>query len=165
MSTGCEDARRAIEEIRFVGWRGLPAGCAPEALVGLALDERWGRRTLGSEELPARMHLLELAGYYRPLVSVREGSVVLFDGRNPALVDGWPALEADLGAPERTQDFVHGTVPMRAGERIHATRGITIYLNPENQMVVHLAVYVPTTADDYLSRLRPELEKQRHGAR
>ncbi|MBE7452250.1 MAG: hypothetical protein HS111_26215 [Kofleriaceae bacterium] len=44
---------------------------------------------------------LELAGYYRPLASVREGSVVLFDGRNPALVDGWPALDPHPAGPRR----------------------------------------------------------------
>lgn len=156
----CDDARAAIHARRFVGWRGLPPGCAPERLFDVAFDETWGVRRLGADRDTARMRLLELGGYYRPLASVRDGTVVMFDGTNPELDGGWSALAADLGTPEATHDFVYGTVTMPGGERIHAARGITIFLNPENQMVLHIAVYSATTVDDYTRRLRPSLEKQ-----
>lgn len=58
----CAEARTAIETRRFVG---------PE-------------RTLGG--VPTRWRILETPGYYRPIVSVRDGVVVLFDGMNPELV-------------------------------------------------------------------------------
>lgn len=159
MTTTCEDARQAIRGGRFVGWRGLPRGCTPEALFGVAFDESWGLRKLGDEHDAARMRLLDLAGYYRPLANVRDGAVVMFDGTNPVLDGGWSALSADLGTPDATRDFGYGSVTMAGGERIHAARGITVFLNPENQVVVHIAVYPATTLDDYERRLRPSLDK------
>lgn len=156
----CDTARRAIEARRFIGWQGLPPACTPDQLVGVAFDETWGLRKLGDRFEPTRMRLLELAGYYRPLVNVRDGAVVMVDGYNPELDGGWPALASDLGTPEASRDFVHGTTPMAAGEHIHAARGITVWVNPDNQFVVHVAVYAPTTVDDYLARLRPSLSKQ-----
>lgn len=155
----CDSARGAIEARRFVGWRGLPAGCRPEQLAGVAFDDDWGVRALGEARAPARMRLLDVAGYYRPLVTVRDGAVVMIDGMNPQLDGGWAALEADLGAPEASRDFVFGTTPMAGGERIYASRGITVFVNPDNQLVVHVALYAPTTVTDYLARLRPDLTK------
>jgi hypothetical protein len=158
-ATACDDARAAIRKGRFVGWQGLPRECAPAALFGVDFDEGWGLRKLGSALEPARMRLLELGGYYRPLVSVRDGRVVMFDATNPELDGGWTALSADLGAPEAARDFVYSTVTMPGGERIHANRGVTVFLNPENQEVVHIAVYAPTTVADYEAHLRPSLDK------
>lgn len=157
----CESARRAIEARQFVGWRGLPVGCRAEELTGVPFDDAWGMRRLGDQLEPARMRLLEVGGYYRPLATVRDGAVVMFDGTNPVLDGGLAALDADLGAPEASRDFVYGTTPMAGGERIYATRGITLFVNPENQFVVHVAVYAPTTVADYLARLRPSLTKSR----
>ena len=34
-TTSCEDAREAIRKGRFVGWQGLPRGCAPTAVFGV----------------------------------------------------------------------------------------------------------------------------------
>jgi hypothetical protein len=48
---------------------------------------------------------------------------------------------------------------MAGGEHIYAGRGITVVVNPDNQFVVHVAVYPPTTVADYLERLRPSLSK------
>ncbi|MBL8622200.1 MAG: hypothetical protein JNK64_12880 [Myxococcales bacterium] len=158
-TTTCESARQAVASRRFIGWRGLPAGCDPSALVGVGFDDTWGMRKLGDRFQPARMRLLEWPGYYRPLVSVRDGAVVMIDGTNPELDGGWAALAADLGAPEATRDFVHGTTPMGGGERVYASRGITVFVNPDNDFVVHVAVYPPTTVADYLERLRPSLGK------
>ena len=155
----CETARRAIENRRFVGWRGLPAGCTPDALFGVAFDNTWGLRELGDAFAPARMHILELRGYYRPLATVRDTTVVMFDGMNPELEAGWDALSRDLGTPEAARDFEFGTIAMTGGERVHASRGITVFVNPENQFVLHIAVYAPTTVDDYVHQLRPSLKK------
>jgi len=75
---------------------------------------KFGFRKLGTRE--ARQHLLELPGYYRPLVTVRDDVVVLFDGTNPALDPGLPALLQDLGEPAAKEDFDHGTYKIqRAG--------------------------------------------------
>lgn len=77
----------------------------------------------------------------------------------PQLDGGWRALSTDLGEPEASFDWVFGTVAMPGGELVYAKRGLTILLNPENQAVVYISVYVPTTVEEYARRLRPPREK------
>lgn len=156
----CKTARSAIEARRFIGWHGLPSGCSPDALFGVALDERWGDAPLGKRFEHSRSRLLAIDGYYRPLAYVRDGAVAMFDGMNPVLDGGWATLSDDLGAPEARLDWVHATVDMPGGEWIYARRGITIFLNPENDFVIHVSVYVPTTVDGYVGRLRLNREKR-----
>ena len=156
----CADARRAIERREFAGWHGMPVNCTPEALFGVSPDDVWGERQLGAEFVPARTRLLETDGYYRPMAFVRDGYVVMFSGMNPRLATVWPELSADLGEPDAVLDWTHATDAIRGGERVHAGRGITVFLEPEDGTVIHVAVYAPTTADDYVRRLR-----QRHGKR
>lgn len=158
----CDAAKRAIELRRFAGWRGLPGGCTPDAIFGIKLDDTWGMQPLGSSFEKARTHLIELAGYGRALAYVRDGALVLFDAMSPSLDGGWPGLSGDLGAPEATFDWIFGTVAMPAGEIVYAKRGLTIFLNPENQAVAYIAVYVPTTVDEYARSLRPPREKRPH---
>ena len=158
----CDDARRAIEARQFQGWRGLPTDCTPKAVLGFELDDTWGLMPLGSSFERARSHLIQLSGYGRSLAYARDGALVLFDAMAPQLDGGWPALAADLGAPDATFDWTFGTVPMPGGEHVHASRGLTIFLNPENQVVAFVSVYAPTTVDDYARRLRPFREKRPH---
>jgi len=154
----CEDARRAIEARQFAGWRGLPVGCTAAELFGIPPDAEFGYRKLGTRE--ARQHLLELPGYYRPLVTVRDSVVVLFDGTNPALDTGLPALLMDLGEPAAKEDFDHGTYKIPAGEWIYPDRGITVFVQTDGSAIMHVAVYAPTTLATYLDELRPDLGKK-----
>ena len=159
----CEEVREAIAARRFVGWRGLPAGCTTEALFGVALDDSWGAMPLGDAREPARSRLLELPGYYRPLAYVREGVPVAFDAMNPQLDGDARALVDSLGPPDATLDWTFGTVAMPGSERVHARRGITLFLNPETQAVVYVTVYAPTTVEAYMQTLRPPRAKRPRG--
>jgi hypothetical protein len=151
--TTCEDARRAIEARKFVGWRGLPAGCSPADLFGIAADDEWGTRRLGGQS--AQQRLLDVAGYHRPLLTVRDGVVVLFDGAYPELDGGWEALHADLGDPVSRLDYQDGTIVVAAGEWVYPDRGIAVYLSSDASKVYHVAVFAPTTLETYQDRLRP----------
>jgi hypothetical protein len=42
---------------------------------------------------------------------------------------------------------------------VHAGRGITIFLNPDNAFVIHVALYAPTTVADYVARLGPRYRR------
>jgi hypothetical protein len=160
MTVTCEAAREQIEARHFIGWRGLPSRCTPDVLFGLPIDERWGELPLGRRFEPARSRLLELDGYYRPLAYVRSGAVVLFDGMNPALSGDWNTLSADLGQPDATQNWIHGTIDMPGGLRIYAGKGITIFLNPENDFVIHVSLYEPCTVEDYIALLLIDWNKR-----
>lgn len=158
----CAAARTAIETHKLLGWTGLPADCTPDELFGIPFDEAtWGLHPLGSTRAPSRARLLELPGYHRPLARVRGRHVVMFDAMNPVLSTDWPTLAADLGSPDALLDFVFGDVPMPRGEHVYAARGITVFVSPESQRILYVALYPPTTADSYARTLRPNLEKKR----
>lgn len=155
----CEDARRAIEARRFIGWRGLPEACSPADLFGIPTDEHWGTRRLG--KVSARQRLLDVTGYHRPLLSVREDVVVLFDGAYPELDGGWDALRADLGDPEAKLDYRDGTITIAASEWVYPARGIAVFVSSDASRVYHVAVFAPTTLDAYQERLRPNYAETR----
>jgi hypothetical protein len=107
------------------------------------------------------MRLLDLGGYYRPMAYARDGRALAFDGMNPDLAEGgWAALSADLGPPDATLDWVHGTIAMPGGERVYVKRGIAVFVNPSNHAVVYVMLFVPTTVDAYRKQLRPRREKR-----
>jgi hypothetical protein len=156
----CDEARRAIEERRFVGWRGLPADCTPVALFRVPYEpDAWSRRHLGRQSPDARVRGLDIPGYYRASLTAVDGIVIMFDAMHPT-IEGSDALLADLGQPEAVLDWMYGTLPMPRSEHIHASRGITVFLNLDTGKILHIAVYPATTASDYIDRLRPDLEKK-----
>lgn len=159
-------ARAAIEQRALAEWRGLPEGLAPgELFPPLETVEHWGRRSLGDTFEPADFVVLDLPGYYRPTVSVRDGRVVLFDAMNPQLDDGLGPLSAALGQPATLLDYDHGTLPVRTGEWPYPERGITLFVNTTADRLLHVALYAAGTLDDYLRRLRPHLGKKRRPLR
>jgi hypothetical protein len=164
--TDAAEIRTAIERRAFAGWRGLAQALAPRDLFPeLEVVEHWGRRSLGDEFAPADFTVLELPGYYRPTISVRDDVVLLFDGMNPELEDGLGPLSAELGEPAALLDYGHGTLPVKAGEWPYPERGITLFVNTTADRVLHIALYAPTTLDVYLRRLRPHLSKKRRPLR
>lgn len=164
MAASCDEIHDAIVARRFVGWRGLPAACTSEDLFGVPLDDAWGALPLGDAHEHARSRLLELAGYYRPLAYARDGHIVAFDAMSPQLAGSVQELEDSLGAPDTVLDWTFGNVPMPRSERVYANRGITLFMNLENQVVVYVTVYPPTTVEQYQHLLRPPREKRAHGA-
>lgn len=155
----CDEARRAIEARQYVGWRGLPDACSAADLFGIPADDEWGTRRLGSES--ARQRLLDIEGYHRPLLSVRNDAVVLFDGAYPKLEGGWDALRADLGDPVERLDYQDGTIVVTGGERVYPDRGIAVFVSSDASEIYHVAVFAPTTIDVYKDRLRPSYAEKR----
>lgn len=160
----CGAAREAIARCAFVGWRGLPAGCPTDALLpGLPAAPAEARpvRHLGAELRPATFVLLDLAPYYRPMASFEGRRLVLVDGMNPELDGGLAPLLADLGAPAQRLDWFYGTLAIPRGEWIFPERGITLFLNTDADEALHVALYHPASAAEYLRALRPNLRKTR----
>ena len=161
-SPDCAAIRQAIEGRQFVGWRGLPAGCAAGDLFDDFPTDLTDRptRPLGDEFRPAVFVLLTLPGYYRPMASLRDGALVLVDGMNPELAGGVAPLLDDLGEPAARFDWHYGTLPIAAGEWVYPERGITVFLNTANNKALHIALYQATTLKDYQRTLRPHLRKE-----
>ena len=149
-----QNVRDMIQRRSFVDWFGLPRTADPETLFGLGSETRWGVKLLGAEMITAQSQLLDLAGYYRPMVYVRDGAVAMFDAMNPVLTPTWDGLEPELGTPDQASDWIFGEERLHDGELVFASRGISIFVNPANRFVIFVSLYEATTVDEYFKHLR-----------
>jgi len=161
MTGECADARDRIVRVELVRWGGLPSGCRPSELFPELSDDtsEWAVRPLGEDFERAAFAVVDLPGYNRPTVSVRDGAVVMFDGMNPRLAGGLEPLVSDLGDPEARLDYRHGTLPVERGEWVYPSRGATLFVNTTADTALHVALYGPVTFRQYLRLLRPHLGK------
>jgi hypothetical protein len=161
MTGECGDARDRITRAELVRWPGLPSGCRPSELFPELSDDTsgWAVRPLGEEFERAAFAVIDLPGYYRPTVSVRDGAVVLFDGMNPRLTGGLDPLLSDLGDPQARLDYCHGTLPVDRGEWVFPSRGVTLFVNTTGDAALHVALFRPVALQEYLRQLRPHLGK------
>jgi len=162
----CRHIRQAIETRNFINWQGLSPDCSAQELftdippdVLSTLADRPTRK-LGDDFRSAAFVLLDLAGYYRPMTSFRDQQLILFDAMNPELEGGFVPLYNDLGEPTEKLDWHYGTLAIPSGEWVYAKRGITVFLNTTADKALHVALYQPTTAQEYQRVLRPHLQKK-----
>lgn len=161
MNAALTAARERIDQVDLADWRGLPVGCHPGDLFPELSDDTsgWAVRPLGDEFEHAAFAVLDMPGYYRPTVSVRDGVVVLFDGTNPQIVGGLASIVSSAGRPAASLDYRHGTLPVSGGEWVYASRGLTVFVNTTADTALHVALYAPTSPDEYVRHLRPHLGK------
>jgi hypothetical protein len=144
-------------------WPGLPAGLAL-ADVGevLALSEVTGNGALGDARRPAAW-VAAASRVYRGGLRVwhEHGAVVLLEGRDPFDEAGQPLVAPEAGEPEALLETSLGRLRLADGERVYASRGLALRVNPANGVLLGVLAFVPTTADDYRERLRPALPPKR----
>ena len=87
--------------------------------------------------------------------------MLLLEGRDPFDDAGEPLAAPDAGEPEAVLDTVLGRLRLPAGELVYASRGLALRVNPANGVLLGVLGFVPTTADAYRERLRPELPPKR----
>jgi hypothetical protein len=157
--TAVLDALRAFAVADLTDWCGVPGdlGVAYAGAV-FPLDEApTGEGFLGEERRPASWLSAESATYEGGLrVWHEDGRVLLLEGRDPVDAEGRPLVAPKLGQPEAALDTVLGGLTLPGGERIYATRGLTVRVNPEDGLLGVLG-YGLTTADFYRARRRPDL--------
>lgn len=104
-----------------------------------------------------------IEGYDKPVRIWLDGDqVLLIDAEYPELATGGvPALIEAIGPPQAKLDAFLGTFMIPESEWVYAERGLTLYINPENNIPLRLAVYPPTTLDGYRERLRMDLQMRR----
>jgi hypothetical protein len=151
----CKAALRVFADKTFDQWRGLPSGCKlPEIMTIFSLFNK-GVSTgfLGHKKIQYRMLVLE--GYLRPIRAWFEGDTLLMlDAECPELPGGGLTLMKQLGKPDVKLDFYWNVLRLKRGEWVYAKRGIILFINPGNNILLRLLVFPPTTVDDYMTRLR-----------
>ncbi|WP_243073646.1 hypothetical protein [Microbacterium sp. SS28] len=85
---------------------------------------------------------------------------ILLEGAMPTADDGSFLGIPDLGPPDAALDFEFGPLLISHGELVYGSRGLAVCVNPRSGVLLALRGFGPTTADDYLRRLRPVSEPE-----
>lgn len=142
---------------RLGDWAGLPAGTAPADLDGPR-----GEGRLGDERVAASWVSVPSDVFAGGLRVWHDGSTVLaVEGLDPLGADGGFLDAPELGEPEAALDTYLGRLQLHGGERVYASRGLAVRVNPENGVLLGTVGFPPTTVDEYRARLRPEVAPQR----
>jgi hypothetical protein len=167
---GAAESLRKFSSRDFLAWRGLAPGISL-ADVAAVSDADLGQRsrgTLGDSHQPAEWIPAAFREYdtgARVWVSAGEDRVVLIDVESSNAVVDLGTLLRKLGPPEAELDSYLGTFKLARSEWVFASRGLTLYIEPETRKLLRLAVYVPASLDEYRRTLRLNLEMRRLPAR
>lgn len=145
-------------------WHGVPGdlGVAHAGTVFPLDNGVTGEGFLGEERYPASWVSADSTTYEGGLrVWHEDGRVLVIEGRDPVDDAGLPLhVPDDLGEPEAALDAVLGRVQLPGGERIYATRGLAVRVNPENDLLLGVLGFAIATTDVYRARRRPDVPKQ-----
>jgi hypothetical protein len=160
------DALRVFVARDFAHWAGLaPGTTVGDVAAAFEVDDTPQPALLGSEDRAAGWVTVEADGYPEGLrVWLDETDVALLDGPDVELPGGAADLApllAQLGEPAARLDSYLGTYRIEGSEWVYPARGLTVYVNPENMLLLRVVGYAPTDLDTYERRLRIDLEMKR----
>lgn len=164
--TNIQEALRAFAARDFRAWQGLaPETSLADVAAVCDVDTTWrasarlGEAHRRAEWLGGTFREYELG--IRIWVEPGQHRVLLMDTESPVLVTDLPVLLQTLGTPEAILDSYLGTFCLPESEWAFASRGLTLYVNPETQQLLRLAVYPATSVEDYRRNLRLDLQMKR----
>jgi hypothetical protein len=148
----------------FREWKGLaPNTSLADAAAVFTVDDGWrGKGRLGDDRREATWVSAAVDGYDKAVrIWLDLDRVILMDAESPTLATDLPTLLQTIGAPEAKLDAYLGTFLIPESEWVYPGRGLTLYVNPENGILLRLAVFVSTTPDVYRRSLRLDLRMRR----
>jgi hypothetical protein len=160
------DAVLATFETRdFRNWHGL-VPCTIDDLTArykLTVPGASNGR-LGRAWKPMQYSMLDVSGYIEPVsVWFNERRVVLLEAEYPEVVPNVAATLQALGTPDARLDVHWRSLKLVHGQLVYASRGLALYINPENQVLLRLAAFEPTSIDIYNDQLMLDLGEKRYG--
>ncbi len=152
--------------VHLDGWRGLPAGLRVADAAFLGADPaRALTGTVGDPPRTARWLPCASSTYRHGMrIWVDYDDIVLIEGDHPMSDADALVAAPDLGEPDARLDTVLDTLVLDDGELVYAARGLALRVNPGNGLLLGVRGFVPTSVDDYVTRLRPQLNPRRHRA-
>jgi hypothetical protein len=147
------------------GWKGLGPNCGLTAVTeawGYA-DNGWRGSGYVGEEPRALTWVSAVGGGFPDSVRVwLDGPhVVLLETEVLGHASELKALIAKLGQPAAKLDAFF-EVKMEKSEWVYPERGLTLYVNPENHILLRALGYAPTTLENYRRHLRPITRPRAH---
>lgn len=156
---------RFVDAADVSTWTGLPADAATALGIDVGeafvLDGQLGDPPSSTSWTPLATHRFTdgLRAWFD------DERVILIEGRMPVGDDGEFLGIPDLGEPDAALDFTFGPLTIVGGERVYASRGLAVCVNPRSGVLLAIRGFAPTTPDDYRHRLRavPEPEVRMAG--
>jgi hypothetical protein len=120
---------------------------------------RQGQGRLGSEQRRANWFSATAEGFARGVrVWVDDDAVILIDATDVSLPEPLPFLLDALGEPDAKLDSFLGTLEIKRSEFVYAQRGLTLFVNPANAVLLRIAGFAPASLEHYQRSLRLDLE-------
>jgi hypothetical protein len=142
-------------------WMGIPATCTLADLPGVFTVPQDGWRGSGYVGEEHREISWITVSTSRLPDSVRvwlDGeSVVGMDCQLLGRASDLEALAANLGPPITKLDSYFNRLLLHESEWVYPQRGLTLFVNPENLVPLHVYVYPQTTLSEYRRRFRLSL--------
>lgn len=145
---------RFLDAADVSGWTGLPADAAETLGIAVGATPSFDG-LLGEPPTAVSWTPLATRRFSDGLRAwLRDDRVVVLEGAMPRTDDGGFLGIPELGEPEDELDFEFGPLTIAGGERVYASRGLAVCVNPRSGVLLAVRGYTPTTPDDYLRRLR-----------
>jgi hypothetical protein len=130
--------------------RGLPASC-DRARAKELVDRTSARaETLGEPGTGYSLH--EVKAKQRAYAWLDKQRIALVDlDEPPRPLEDYLAV---LGEPEAKLDYTHRDIVRKDSDLVWPSRGIAIAASPEIKGVIRVAIFAPTTLDEYKRSLR-----------
>ena len=135
---------------------GIPSGTRVSDLFpGFSIDtDPWGQATLGSQHQKARFIVRKSVTEHELRVWFDEsGLVLLVDFDYPGLEISPRDLFEDLGRADAVLD-ARDDILAHLNETVFGSRGLSFICDPDERFLVRIIAFSPTTAENYLKRLR-----------
>ena len=155
---------KALARLDLHGWRGLSQHTLLDhARQVFDIDDEWcGSSMLGTDRRQTYWFTVTCDGFPEGLRIWTSGNeVILLDASSPDLPGGLDALLTALGSPQAQLDSYLGTLRIENSEWVFPERGITVFVNPDNHLLLRIAVYRPSKLSEYEQSLRLDLKKTR----
>jgi hypothetical protein len=156
--TAATSALRALASADLDGWAGLPPDLTVDdaaAELAVAADVA-GVARLGDAGIAVEWLAVESDRYAGGLrVYFDRERVLVVEGLDPVTAAGGGLPAPELGEPELALEVLVGALGLDGVEHVHADRGLAVRLGPGGDGLRGVLGFAPTTADDYVDRLRP----------
>jgi hypothetical protein len=164
-AAACVVALKVFTWPHLEGWRGLAARCNLAELkqvLQVADDVPRGSGYIGDDRTQLSWLSAAGAGFPNPIRVWLDGDqVVLLETPIFGKAADFDALARKLGEPAAKLDAFSGHVLVAKSEWVYPDRGLTLFVEPDNHVPLHVAAYRPTTLEDYRKRLRPITSRPR----
>jgi hypothetical protein len=154
----CVAALRAFVWPDLSHWNGVPANCTLAELGQVFTVPGDGWRAagyVGEEQRELAWTSVSGGGFPDSVRVWLDGErIAAMDSRLLVRAPDWEVLAAKLGPPAAKLDAYFSQVLLEKSEWVYPERGLTLFVNPGNQVLLRVAAYPRTTLPEYRKRFR-----------